>query len=70
MLRPNLFDYSDAYIVIKRTITVDGTNANNQTDKMLTFKNNTSFRSCVSKISNTFINNAEILEARQMIITH
>ena len=40
MLRLNLCDYSDTYIVV----TVEGTNANNRTDKMLAFKNNTPFR--------------------------
>ena len=60
MLR--LRDYSDAYIVVKRTITVAGTNANNLTNKMLAFKSNATFRSCISKINNTFINNAEDLD--------
>ena len=44
MLRLDLCDYSDTYIVVKGTITVEGTNANNRTDKMLAFKNNTPFR--------------------------
>ena len=46
-------DYSDAYIVVKRTITPDGTNANNQTDKIRVFKNNASFKSCISESYNT-----------------
>ena len=52
---------SDAYFVVKGTITVEGTNANNRTDKMLAFKNNDPFRSCILKINNTFTDNAEDL---------
>ena len=29
MLRSDLYDYSDAYIVVKSITTVEGTNANN-----------------------------------------
>ena len=43
------------------TITVEGNNANNQKDKKLTFKNNAPFRSCISKINNTLIDNTEDL---------
>ena len=48
--RSDLCDYSDAYIVLKGTITVGGTNGNNgnnQTDKMLAFNNKTPLRSCM-----------------------
>ena len=55
MLRSDLCDYSDAYIVVKGIINVTGTNANNRRNKKLTFKNNAPFRSCISKINNTFI---------------
>ena len=47
MLRPDLCDYSDAYIVVKGVITAAGTNGNNRTNKMLTFNNNAPFRSCI-----------------------
>ena len=62
MLRSDLCDYSDAYIVVKGIISVRGTNANNRINKKLTFKNNAPFRSCISKINNTFIDNAEDLD--------
>ena len=62
MLISELRDYSNVYIAVKRTITVDGTNENNQTDKMITFKNNAPFRSCISTINNTFIDNAKDLD--------
>ena len=37
MLRSDLCDYSDAYIVVKGEITVEGNNENNREDKTLTF---------------------------------
>ena len=52
MLRSDLCDYGDAYIVLKEKISVTGTNIRN---KNLTFKNNAPFRSCISKILNTLI---------------
>ena len=61
-LRLDLFDYSDAYIVVKRRISVRGTNDANKRSKKLTFKNNASVRSCISKINNTFIDNAGDLD--------
>ena len=62
MLRSNLYDYSDACIVVKGTISVKSTNHANKTGKILTFKNNSPFRSCVSKINNTFVDNAKDLD--------
>lgn len=47
---------------VKGTITVEGTNANNQRNKVLTFKNNAASRSCTSNINNTFIDNTEDLD--------
>ena len=61
MLRSDLCDNSDAYIVVKGKITV--TNPDNDAyDKKLAFKNNAPFLSCISKINNTFIDNAEDLD--------
>ena len=61
MLRSHLGDFSDTYIVLKGKITV--TNQNNGAyDKKLAFKNHTPFVSCISKINNTFIENAENLD--------
>ena len=62
MLRSELFDYSNGYIVVKRTLYfgVVGVVANNATtQKGVLFKNNAPFRSCISKINNIFIDNAE-----------
>ena len=61
MLRSDLCDYSDAYIVVKGTITVTDPNSANY-DKKLAFKNNAPFTSCISKINNTLTDNAEDLD--------
>ena len=62
MLTLYLCEYSDAYIVVKRGISVTGTNNANRRNKNLTFKNNAPFKSCITKINNTFIDNAENLD--------
>ena len=49
MLRSDLCDYSDAYIVVKGIISVRGTNGANRVNKELVFKNNATCRSCISK---------------------
>ena len=58
MLRSDLCDFSDAYIVVKETITVtdpDNTKRNNS----VAFKNNAPFINCISKINSIQIDNAE-----------
>ena len=66
MLRSNLCDFSDAYVLVKRTITVTAlAGANNVRDKKnrpLVLKNNAPFISCISKINGELIENAEDLE--------
>ena len=44
---------------MKEIITFEGTSANNRINKEPAFKNNAPFRSCISKINNIFIDNAE-----------
>ena len=61
MLRSDFCDYSDTYLVGKGTITVTDPD-NNTYDKKKTFKNNALFTSCISKINNTLIDNAEYLD--------
>ena len=58
MLRSDLCDFSDAYIVMKGTITVTDPD-NNAYDKKVAFKNNALFVSCISKINNALIDNDE-----------
>ena len=63
MLKSDLCDYGDAYIVLKERITFERDNDDDKTrNKKLIFKNNSLFRSCISKTNNTFINNAEDLD--------
>ena len=61
MLRSDVCNFSDAYIVLKGTITVTNPN-NNVYDKKLAFKNSAPPVSCISKINNTLIDNAEDLD--------
>ena len=66
MLRSSLRDYSDAYILVKWNITVSnnagaGAAANN-IGKNVIFKNCAPFTSCISKINNTQIDNAEYID--------
>ena len=61
MLRSDLCDFSDAYIVVKGNITV--TNPNNaKRNKSVAFKNNAPFINCISKINGVQIDNAEDLD--------
>ena len=65
MLRSHLCDFSDAYIVVKGTITVTKTNGRkiiNIRNRFLVFKNNVRFTNCISKINNVLIDNAEDID--------
>ena len=62
MLPQDLCDDSDVFVVVKKTITVEGTNVNNWTNKGLEFKSNAPFRLCISKINNPFVDNVEDLD--------
>ena len=61
-----MVNYSDAYILVKRNIAVNNTAgagvATNNTDKKVIFKNCAPFTSCISKINNTQIDNAEYID--------
>ena len=63
MLRPDLCDYSGAYIVVEGVVTVSAEEKNR--DEMNTdfvLKNNAPFISCISKINGVLIENAEYLD--------
>ena len=62
MLRSDLCDCNDAYVIVKGVITVQGTNTNNQPHKNLAFKNNDPFRLCISKLHSTVIDNTVDLD--------
>ena len=59
MLRSNLYDYSDAYTLVKGTITVENTSAqsqrNNATNKNVIFKICAPFTNWISRINETQI---------------
>ena len=66
MLRSDLCDYSDVYILVNGTITVtasgDNNNANNIRDKRnrpLILKNNAPFVSCITRINGELIEDTE-----------
>ena len=62
MLRSDLCNFSDAYIVVKGDITLEGHDNAKKRNKNLTFKNNAPFISCISKINGIKIDNAEDLD--------
>ena len=61
MVRSDLCDFSDACTAVKGKIIAKNPD-NDAYDKKLAFKNNAPFTSCISKINNTLIDNAEDLD--------
>ena len=66
VLKSSLCDYSDAYIHVKGTITVNNTAAAgadaNNTNKKVILKNCTPFTTCISEINNTVLDNAKDID--------
>ena len=68
MLRCNLRDYADAYILVKGTITItgagndDATKRAAETGKSVAFKNCAPFTKCIRRINNTDIDNAQDID--------
>ena len=66
MLKSSLYDYSDAYILVKGTISVNNTAAAgaavNNTNKKVIFKNCAPFTNCISEINNMQIDNAKEID--------
>ena len=64
MLKSYFCDYSHVYFVVKWTIDLlaGAANVNDKAEKDVLFKNNATFRSCISKINSTLIDNAEDLD--------
>ena len=68
MLKSSLCDYSDAYILVKGTITITGAGADaaarqaDERDKGVIFKNCAPFINCKSEINNTEIDNAKDID--------
>ena len=61
MLRSDLCDFSDAYIVVKGTVTVIEPD-NAKRNKATSFKNNATFINCISKINCVKSDNTEDLD--------
>ena len=69
MLRSNLCDYSDAYILVKGTITVTAPRANNEANNIrdkrnrpVILKNNASFVLCITRINGELTEDADDLD--------
>ena len=69
MLRSNLCDYSDAYILVKGTITVAAPGNNNDANKIrdkrnrpVILKNNAAIVSCITRINGELIEDANDLD--------
>ena len=68
MLKSSLCDYSDAYILVKGTITIAGAGDNaaarqaDKRDKGVVFKNCALFTNCISEINNTQVDNAKDID--------
>ena len=70
MLRSDLCNFSDAYMVVKRTITIVRPNGAKR-NKEVTFKNNAPFINCISKVNGVKIDNTEELDVvRRLCITY
>ena len=62
MLRSNLCDYSDAYILVKGTINVTGDHPRDGQNRLFIIKNNTPFVSCITRINGKLIEDADDLD--------
>ena len=62
MLRSDLCDFIDAYIVAKGYITLEGDNDANKRNKHLAFKKNAPFINCILKINGVKIDYVEELD--------
>ena len=68
MLRSNLCDYADAYILVNGRITITGAGDDDaarradEKDKGLISKNCAPFTKCISRINNTDIDNAQDID--------
>ena len=68
MLRSNLCDYANSYILVKGTITITGAGDNagereaDERDKRVTFKNCAPFTKRITRINNTDIDNAHDID--------
>ena len=59
MLRSDLCDYADAYILVNGTILVNGLNPRDRQNKPVILKNNSPFVSCLTRINGELIEDAD-----------
>ena len=62
MLRSDLCDYADAYILVNGTILVNGLNPRDRQNKPVILKNNSPFVSCLTRINGELIEDADDLD--------
>ena len=65
LIKSRLCDYSDPYIIVKGTISIERVQAPAEPDndgKKVVFKNCLPFTDCISKINNTQIDNAKNID--------
>ena len=62
MLRSDLCDYADAYILVNGTITVAGNQPRDRQNRPLILKDNAPFVSCITRINNELIEDADDLD--------
>ena len=62
MLRLDLCDYADAYVLVNGTITVAGNNPRDRQNRSAILKNNAPFISCITKTNGELIEDAEDLD--------
>ena len=68
MLKSSLCDYSDAYILVKGIITINGAGADtaarqaDERNKGVAFKNCAPLTNCISAINNTQVDNAKDID--------
>ena len=62
MLRSDLCDYSDAYILVNGTITLTGNHPRDRQNRPLILKNNAPFISCITRINGELIEDADDLD--------
>ena len=62
MLRSDLCDYADAYILVNGTVTVAGNRPRDRQNGALILKNNAPFISCITRINRELIEDADDLD--------
>ena len=68
MLKSSLYDYSDAYFLVKGRITITGAGADaaarreDEREKSVAFKNCALFTNCISEVNNTQVDNAKDID--------